>query len=407
MSRKTGETWGTPFGPEIAQDGSLAFIMRRTVQKLLCACTLLLLAGCATIAPPKPPSLELPKPPSDLRAVRKGDKVILTWTIPARTTDHQTIRSLGPTRICRGVEAKLAECGTPVGVTAATKPSGAESSAKSSAHTSTHLSAHTSAQSPSHRATAGTYTDTLPAALESDDPSASITYAIEVLNTEERGGGVSSQVRVPLLRTVAPPELRATVNKDGVALQWRRNVPRIDASSPVRYVYRVYRHSVESEPWSLVGDVPAGGESEITLTDSNIEWGKTYVYRIETASVISREGAEQQIEGDDSPEVKVFADDAFPPAVPSGLQAVFSGPGQQRFIDLIWAPVTDLDLDGYNVYRHEEGGAPVKVNAEIVKAPAYRDANVAPGGKYFYSVSAVDVRGNESARSEEASESVP
>jgi fibronectin type 3 domain-containing protein len=94
--------------------------------------------------------------------------------------------------------------------------------------------------------------------------------------------------------------------------------------------------------------------------------------------------------------------------VPSGLQAVFSGPGQTPFIDLIWAPVTDVDLDGYNVYRREEGGGPaVKLNAEPVKAPAYRDTTVISRKHYLYSVSAVDVRGNESARSEEAAESTP
>jgi len=59
------------------------------------------------------------------------------------------------------------------------------------------------------------------------------------------------------------------------------------------------------------------------------------------------------------------------------------------------------------VYRHEEGGAAVKVNAQLVKTPAYRDASVASGVNYFYSISAVDVRGNESARSEEAGERVP
>jgi len=89
------------------------------------------------------------------------------------------------------------------------------------------------------------------------------------------------------------------------------------------------------------------------------------------------------------------------------LQAVFSGPGQQPFIDLIWAPVADADLDGYNIYRHEEGSAPVKLNAGLVKMPAFRDAQVVSGNTYSYSVSAVDLRGNESARSGEASESVP
>jgi len=105
--------------------------------------------------------------------------------------------------------------------------------------------------------------------------------------------------------------------------------------------------------------------------------------------------------------VKVFAHDVYPPAVPSGLQAVFSGVGQPPFIDLIWSPVTDADLAGYNVYRREDDGPSAKTNSELVKTPALRDSNVSSGKKYFYSVSAVDLRGNESARSEETSESVP
>jgi hypothetical protein len=38
---------------------------------------------------------------------------------------------------------------------------------------------------------------------------------------------------------------------------------------------------------------------------------------------------------------------------------------------------------------------------------AFRDPNVQPGKKYFYSVSAIDERSNQSPRSEEASEQVP
>jgi fibronectin type 3 domain-containing protein len=89
------------------------------------------------------------------------------------------------------------------------------------------------------------------------------------------------------------------------------------------------------------------------------------------------------------------------------LQAVYSGVGQARFIDLIWGPDTDADLAGYNVYRKEGSSAPVKINVEVVKVPAYRDTAVQAGHTYTYTVTATDVRGNESARSAEASESVP
>jgi hypothetical protein len=351
----------------------------------------LMFAACATIGPPQPPSLELPKPPSDLRATRKGDRVILTWTAPSVTTDRQMVRSLGPTRICRGSATQLTQCGVPVGEAAA-QPRPSTSKLK----------------------VAGTYTDSLPTQLQSDNPSGFMTYAIEVVNAGGRSAGLSNQARVPLVRTLAPPQdFAARVMGQGVLLSWTSDLPHADSAQTgsaqaVHYVYRVYRRLEGSHVPILAGEIPAGGERSLSLTDSAIEWEKTYEYRAETVTVIPQENKpEVQVEGDDTPEIKVFADDVFPPAVPSGLQAVSSGPGQKTFIDLVWAPVSDVDLDGYNVYRHEEGSAAVKVNAEVLKAPAYRDASVASGKSYLYSVSAVDVRGNESARSEEAGESVP
>src|SRR5262249_19150990 len=141
---------------------------------------------------------------------------------------------------------------------------------------------------------------------------------------------------------------------------------------------------------------------------SSFDWEKTYLYRVTAVSMVGRPpSGEIQIEGDDSPSVRIVAHDVFPPAVPAGLQAVYSGEGQKPFIDLIWAPVTNADLAGYNVYRRELDGTRQKLNSELVKAPAYRDNLVVSGKRYVYSVSAVDVRGNESAPSEEASETVP
>jgi len=74
--------------------------MKLSTGKLLLALGAMVgLSGCASIGPPEAPSLELPKAPSDLRAARKGDKVTLTWTIPARTTNRQSVRYLGKTEI--------------------------------------------------------------------------------------------------------------------------------------------------------------------------------------------------------------------------------------------------------------------------------------------------------------------
>jgi hypothetical protein len=239
-----------------------------------------------------------------------------------------------------------------------------------------------------------------------------MTYAVEAVNANGRSAGLSNQVLVPLVETLPPPQdFTGGVSPQGVVLNWTGALlPKSEQA--VQYVYRVYRRlEASAEKRSdgisaqlLVGELPAVTGS-MTLTDANIEWEQTYDYRVEAVTVI--EQPELQIEGDDSAEVKVFAHDVFPPATPAGLQAVFSGPGQAAFIDLIWAPVTDADLAGYNVYRREESGTPVRVNEEVVKVPAYRDMKVGAGKTYFYSVSAVDLRGNGSARSGETSESVP
>jgi hypothetical protein len=316
--------------------------------------------------------------------------VTLTWTAPTVTTDRQTARSIGPTRICRGLEPTLTQCGTPLG----------EASPEASPNAT---------KTPAQKGTRS-YTDTLPAPLQTDDPSRVVTYAVEALNAGGRSAGLSNSVHVPLAHTLPPPrDFTARLTAQGVVLTWTgAAAPSVDSLSSLHYVYRVYRREEGSQEQILAGQVPAGTARSYTLTDSSFEWEKTYVYHAETVTVIAQDNKpEIQVEGDDTPDVKVFAHDVFPPTVPSGLQAVASGPGQKTFVDLVWAPVSDVDLDGYNVYRHEEGMPAEKVNAQPLKTPAYRDSSAASGKIYFYSVSTIDVRGNESARSDETSESVP
>ena len=369
----------------------------RRVVLLVALAGLVGLAGCASIGPPMPPSLELPKPPTDLRASRKGDRVTLSWTIPAKTTDRQNVRYLGKTNICRSLEATLKECGKSVGEAA---PPRNFASAKTS--TAQKLTA--------------SFIDTLPSEMEQEHPAGSVTYAVEVLNTAGHGAEISNQAHVPLVPTLAPFSVfKAELTAQGVVISWECPTER-EGISGVKYLWRIYRHPESSAGATKIAELDAtectaGHErgNAASFLDQSFEWEKTYFYRGAAVSVMIETPGKPavEVEGDDTPEVRVFAHDIFPPAVPSGLQAVFSGPGQEPFIDLIWAPAPDADLAGYNVYRHEEGAAPAKVNSELVKTPTYRDAQVASGRTYFYSVSAVDLRGNESARSEETSEKVP
>jgi hypothetical protein len=358
--------------------------MQRAIAKLiLMGAAAGFLGGCAAPRPPLPPALQLPRPVKDLRAVRKSDKVYLTWTMPTRIQDGQSVRHPGVTRICRRASAEIKECGTPAGVTL--PPMLAEKS---------------STEMPKITAN---YVDTLPVSLL--DPGKEIFYAVEVLNQSQRSAGLSNIVEVPAAPTLAAPtDLTAQVTADGVVLHWIPVASPAEAN-PTHFLYRIYRRQEGNKAEAMAAELPL---DTARFVDHNFEWQKTSYYRATVVTLISREGKpEAQVEGDDTPVVKVFADDVFPPTTPSGLQAVFSGVGQQPFVDLIWAPDTETDLAGYNVFRHEEGAATVKINSELVKTPAYRDTAVHSGARYFYTVSAVDLRGNESGRSGEATEQVP
>ncbi len=351
---------------------------------------LVLLNGCASSAPPLPPSLELPSPVTDLRALRKGDKIFLAWTEPTKTTDHQSMRNFGPTVICRSQESGMKECGTRAGVMPAPEPAQKPVAVKQ---------AHAAK-------TTAIYSDSLPM-LPGVQPTDKITYAVEVQNASQRAAGLSNQVQVPALPAVPPPDgFQAAITAQGVRITWScSQLPQQLAG--VEYRLRIFRRVAGSQTDDKIGE-PELAACATPLIDASMEWEKTYDYRAAVVTMISPAGGPaMEIEGDDTPSVRMVAHDVFPPAVPSGVQAVFSGPGQQPFVDLIWQPVSDADFAGYNVYRREAGGEAVKLNSELVKTPAYRDGKVQSGKAYFYSASSVDLRGNESAKSEEASETVP
>lgn len=363
--------------------------MKLTSRLGLCLLATALLAACGTPGPPLPPSLELARPVTDLKATRKGNKVYLAWSVPSETTDKHNIKHPGTTEVCSNIGSPVRECGTPLAKLPFQKPA--------------------ETKKPAAKIQAS-YVAEVPATMQSANPTASAFYAVNVLNSYGKSAGLSNQVQLPLAPTLPPPSnFREQLTAEGVRLSWDPVSP--PTISGIRFAYRVYRREQGSNKDAVAGEVPVG--SEPTLLDQSFEWEKTYDYRATVVTVVSPENrapenrGEQQVEGEDTPAVSVVTHDVFPPAIPSGLQAVFSGPGQKPFIDLVWAPNTEPDLAGYNVYRHQPGTQPVKINSEPVKAPAFRDSAVVSGHDYFYFVSAIDMRGNESEPSTEATETVP
>jgi hypothetical protein len=360
---------------------------------------------------PLPPSLELIKPPTDLRAVRKGDRVYLSWTIPTHTVDRQVVRHRGATLICRSLQIAMADCGTPVGNV---PPEGGPAPKSTTPNSAREQAIFVDQITPE-------LIDYRLHDWRNGDRVGTATYAVEALNTSHRAAGLSNQVQVSLAPTVPPPkDFRAELTPSGVRLTWTGELLGIPVSS-VNYFYRVYRRLAGTKERTVIGQIARGFDPHPSVLDPTIAWEKRYEYWLNVVTNVQMGSLpcpntevssvpcvdHLEIEGDDTPFQPVFTHDIYPPAVPAGLQAVFSGPGQQTFIDLIWAPDTDADLAGYNIYRREPGGTSTRINHELVKTPSYRDTNVISGKTYLYSVSAVDLRGNESARSEEASEQVP
>jgi hypothetical protein len=342
-------------------------------------------AGCGVPGIPMPPSLALPRPVDDLAAVRKGGRVVLTWSAPLQTTDRQNIRRLGTTVICRSVgEFPMKQCR----VVKQLRPEDLQSLAAGA-----------------NRRPRVMFEDALGAEMES--ATQFVTYAVEVQNRREKSAGLSNQVRVSLAPSLpAPGNLHAEATAESVVLSWTAP-ERLPSAANLRFSYRVFRKLANAADYTLIQELPARAGTE-TVGDRSFEWEHAYDYRVTSVTRMQLAGGEaMEFEGDDSPVVDCFPHDIFPPATPTGLQAVFSGVGQKPFIDLTWAPNTEADLAGYNVFRSEPGETARQINRQLVKAPAFRDENVAGGHRYIYSVSAVDERGNKSARSETAVEAVP
>lgn len=189
---------------------------------------LAVLSACGSPGPPLPPSLELARPVTDLRATRKGSTVTLTWTAPTRTTDGHNIRHAGPTVICRAAET-MKQCDASIGKLAPHK--------------------NASDKPPSLL----TYTDTL--SSFSSTASAELVYAVEVRNSFGKTAGLSNQAEVPAVPTLPSPEnLQARLSGDGVHLTWAAaaNVPEV---SGLGFAYRIYRRESTTNSQSVVGEV--------------------------------------------------------------------------------------------------------------------------------------------------------
>ena len=86
--------------------------------------------------------------------------------------------------------------------------------------------------------------------------------------------------------------------------------------------------------------------------------------------------------------------DEFPPAVPSGANAIAG----VSTIELSWDRNSEADFKQYRIYRSVDGGPFVKI-AEGLETPTYSDRAIESGKRYGYAITSLDQLGNESEKS--------
>lgn len=371
--------------------------MRLLIAAFLLGSTLL---GCGVPGAPLPPSLDIPRLVGDLKAVRKGESVTLTWTTPTETTDGELIRKSGKMLVQRALI----------------------SGHDSELHFQTISEQPLEPALQEGRGEAATAKDSLGELLRSGSAEFAV-YSVLAQGRNGKSFGLPNRASVPLVPTLPPPRrVSAHPVPAGIEISWDEIAPpEMNSRLRTQYAYKVMRRAQGTNEAVLVQRMNAqqmnaeqvnaqpssAGNHGMVFVDTGIEWEKTYQYWITPVTLWQDDNRKGEVEGDDSVIIDLLAHDSFPPAAPLGLQAVFSAAPQNSFIDLTWTLNNEPDLAGYNVYRHTAAGPPVKINTELVKTPRFPDPGIQPGMKYFYSVTAVDLRGNESGKSEETSETVP
>ncbi len=349
----------------------------------LAAALAALAAGCGTPGAPQAPSLNLPDKVTNLVAVRTGNDVLLTWTMPRRNTDKLALDGDVTVRVCR-----------------------AEGNGFCEATGNDRLLAP---------GVAGTLSETLPPALAAGPPRV-LSYFVELKNQKGRSAGMSNAATV--LAGQAPAAvagLTAEVRKDGVVLRWTpdgENVPvRLQRTLLTPPPAKARQGPLDAPPEPVEQNLLIDKDAQAARAiDKSIRFGETYSYRAQRVARVQENGQTLELAGELSAPVRVEAVDIFPPAVPRGLAAIATAgeAGAPPAIDLSWQPDSEADLAGYIVYRREGDAAWQRISpAQPVIGPAFHDAQVQAGHTYRYAVSAIDQGGHESARSAEAEETVP
>jgi hypothetical protein len=338
--------------------------------------------ACGRVGPPVAPQLREPQPAAELTAVEGESVIEVRWVNPTRRLDNSLLRDLTVVHVYRTEDTGSGE----------PKPALRDRGRIAGYDQIATIRLATPA----------------PALVEGARMSfpdrAGLTYGRRytyVILAEDGQGRVSPpSLRLPVayIAPPAPPlDLSATASEGEVQLRWQPPSRLVDGS-PARgeITYEVLRAS-DSE--ALLEVVTAAPLVETRFTDRGLVNDQTYSYAVRAR----RAEAGGQARSAATPRVTVTPLDTTPPGAPQRLVAVVVG-GDVR---LAWVP-GDTDVARYVIYRADARGTFARIGSTTPPGTTYVDRGVAAGA-YRYVVTAQDASSsaNESARSNEASATVP
>ena len=252
---------------------------------VLCA----FLSACGTPGAPQPPSLNLADPVTDLSAIRTGNQVTLTWTMPKRNTDKTPIKGNVAARICR--REGTGACNQ-VGTDVMVAPGGT-----------------------------GSYTDTLAGALASGE-ARPVSYCVELRNKKGRSAGLSNAATVLAGEAPRPVGgLKAEVRKQGVVLSWTAD----GENAAVRLQRRLLTPPATKAQQGLLAPPPEAIHETLLVDassqqgramDTTVRFGESYEYRAQRVSGVIVNGKTLELAGELSAPIDVEAKEVLPPNVP-------------------------------------------------------------------------------------------
>ena len=328
------------------------------VREMMLILTVAALApACGKMGPLQPPTPRGPLPASDVAARQVGDRVEIALTVP-KALGSEPSQSVQRTEVLR--------VAYPRGRTPPPEPDAFRVRGEVVA------SIETEYAKPGDRIV---IVDPSFPELADGGIGWTLRYGVRV---RDRRGRPSPLVVAKDLTAVppvaAPRALTGQASADGVRLVWEA------PEGATAATYNVYRGAADGALSERPLNVqPLTSRDDL---DATAEVGRTYRYVVRA---VAAEGPPYR-ESVSSNAIVVDASDLFPPAPPVGLVAVQEG----NAVRLLWNPGSEVDLDGYRVYRASDDGAFTRIGGAIVRQPSFLDTDVVPGTVARYRVTAID-----------------